>query len=89
MMNDSWYNLLTNIRNNTHKDSVLNSWWDFGDWFKAVGHRRVIFDGQSQNSPQGYWMAKVLLSPSEEYAMRVLACSIIQATVCLTNKMMC
>jgi len=72
MMNDSWYNLLTNIRNNTHKDSVLNSWWDFGDWFKAVGHRRVIFDGQSQNSPQGYWMAKVLLSPSEEYAMRVL-----------------
>lgn len=72
MMDDSWYKLLTNVRQNTPEDSVLNSWWDFGDWFKAVANRRVIFDGQSQNSPRGYWMAKVLLADSEEYAVRVL-----------------
>ncbi|MFA5101130.1 MAG: hypothetical protein WC547_09635, partial [Candidatus Omnitrophota bacterium] len=68
----SWYMLLTNIKQNTPADAVLNSWWDFGDWFKAVAGRRVIFDGQSQNTPQGYWMAKVFLSKSEEEAFAIL-----------------
>ncbi|HNQ50631.1 MAG TPA: STT3 domain-containing protein [Candidatus Omnitrophota bacterium] len=72
MMNDSWYKLLTNIRQNTPDDAVLNSWWDFGDWFKTVAGRRVIFDGQSQDSPRAYWMAKILKADSEEYAMRIL-----------------
>jgi dolichyl-phosphooligosaccharide-protein glycotransferase len=72
MIDDSWYVLLNNLRQNTPAGAVLNSWWDFGDWFKAIAGRRVIFDGQSQNTPQGYWMAKVLLSHSEEEAMAIL-----------------
>jgi dolichyl-phosphooligosaccharide-protein glycotransferase len=72
MMDDSWYKVLTNLKNNTPPDAALNSWWDFGDWFKAVANRSVIFDGQSQTMPQGYWMAKVLLSDSESSAMAIL-----------------
>jgi hypothetical protein len=72
MIDDSWYILLTNIKDNTPPGAVINSWWDFGDWFKAIAGRRVIFDGQSQNSPQGYWMAKVFLSQSEETAIAIL-----------------
>jgi len=72
MIDDEWYILLNNVKQNTPADAVLNSWWDFGDWFKTVAGRRVIFDGQSQNSPQGYWMAKALLSNSEEESVAIL-----------------
>jgi dolichyl-phosphooligosaccharide-protein glycotransferase len=72
LMDDSWYSALTTIKKHTPEDSVINSWWDFGDWFKAVGERRVIFDGQTQNIPQAYWMARVLLTDSEDEAVGIL-----------------
>jgi dolichyl-diphosphooligosaccharide--protein glycosyltransferase len=72
LMEDSWYSALTTIRKYTPPDSVLNSWWDYGDWFKTVARRAVIFDGQSQNSPQAYWMARVLITDSEQEALGIL-----------------
>jgi len=72
MMDDTSYKVLIAIGQKTPKDAVINSWWDFGDWFKAVSHRRVIFDGQSQNIPQAYWMANVLLSSNEKEAIGIL-----------------
>jgi dolichyl-phosphooligosaccharide-protein glycotransferase len=72
LMEDSWYSALTTIEKYTPADSVINSWWDFGDWFKAVAKRAVIFDGQSQNKPQAYWMARVLITDSEKEALGIL-----------------
>jgi dolichyl-phosphooligosaccharide-protein glycotransferase len=72
LMEDSWYSALTTIRKHTPPDSVINSWWDFGDWFKTVARRPVIFDGQSQNSPQAYWMARVLITDSEKESLGIL-----------------
>ncbi len=72
LMDDSWYSVLTSIKKHTPADSVINSWWDYGDWFKAVAERAVIFDGQTQNNPQAYWMARVLLTDSEEEAIGIL-----------------
>lgn len=72
MIDDNWYMLLNNVKKNTPADSVINSWWDFGDWFKTVAGRKVIFDGQSQNTPQAYWMARALLADSEEESLAIL-----------------
>lgn len=72
LMNDHWYRVLDTIKKTTPSDVIINSWWDFGNWFKTVSLRRVIFDGQSQNTPQAYWMARVLLSNDEEEAIRIL-----------------
>lgn len=72
LMNDHWYNVLVDLRDKTPKEAVINSWWDFGDWFKAVSRRRVIFDGQSQQLPQAHWMALILLSDSEEEVLNTL-----------------
>lgn len=72
LMNDAWYTVLTDIKKNTPKEAVINSWWDFGDWFKTVSKRKVIFDGQSQHYPQAYWMAKVLISNNEKEAIGIL-----------------
>ncbi|MFH1398311.1 MAG: STT3 domain-containing protein [Candidatus Omnitrophota bacterium] len=72
LIDDIWYRSLNVIRENTPPESILNSWWDFGDWFKVVAGRRVIFDGQSQDAPQVYWMARVFLSNSEAEAIAIL-----------------
>jgi len=71
-MDDNWHKTLIAIKEKTPEDAIINSWWDFGDWFKVVAERRVIFDGQSQNSPRAYWMASVLISDKEEEAIAIL-----------------
>ncbi|UCC95837.1 MAG: hypothetical protein JSW40_03590 [Candidatus Omnitrophota bacterium] len=71
-MRDSWHKTLTYIRKQTPPGSILNSWWDYGSFFKAVGRRRVIFDNQSQNTPLAYWMAKVLVSNDDRETMNIL-----------------
>jgi len=71
-MNDTYFRFLVTLRTRTPPQSIINSWWDFGDWYKAVARRRVIADGQSQNVPQTYWMARVLLCENEEEAIKIL-----------------
>ena len=72
LINDKWYKILNSLKKSSPPEAVINSWWDFGDWFKAVANRRVIFDGQSQNTPQGYWMANVLITDDEKTAINTL-----------------
>ncbi|MBL7196465.1 MAG: hypothetical protein ISS47_00040 [Candidatus Omnitrophica bacterium] len=72
MMNDAWYRSLTFIKHNSDKDAIINSWWDYGHWFKAVAQRRVLFDGKTQNSPIAFWMAKVLTTSDEKEAIGIL-----------------
>ncbi|MCX7927544.1 MAG: hypothetical protein N2606_05340 [Candidatus Omnitrophica bacterium] len=72
LMDDNWYSILTRIRDFTPRSSVINSWWDYGDWFKVVAKRAVIFDGQTQNSPRAFWMARVFLTDSEDEAVAIL-----------------
>jgi dolichyl-diphosphooligosaccharide--protein glycosyltransferase len=72
LIDSTWYRVLSIVRDKTPEETVLNSWWDFGDWFKVIGRRRVIFDGQSQDVPQAYWMAKAILAPSEGEAIAIL-----------------
>ena len=77
-MNDAWYNSLTFIKQNTTKDAIITSWWDFGHWFKAIAERRVTFDGASQNTPQAHWVGHILQTSDEEEAigiLRMLDCS--------------
>lgn len=72
MINTTLYNTFVRIGRETPPDAIINTWWDFGDWITDISHRKVIFDGQSQNNPRAYWMAKVLLSTDEEKAITIL-----------------
>ncbi|OGX27114.1 MAG: hypothetical protein A3J51_03020 [Omnitrophica WOR_2 bacterium RIFCSPHIGHO2_02_FULL_45_21] len=72
LMDDTWHNVLNLIKEKTSPETILNSWWDFGDWFKVAARRRVTFDGQSQGMPQAYWMAKALLTSDEKRAVGIL-----------------
>lgn len=69
MVTDEWVETLEKIRNESNPDAIINSWWDFGHWFKYFADRRVTLDGSSQNNPQLHWLGKLLLT-SEENASR-------------------
>ena len=71
-MNDAWWNTLTKINTESAPDAIINSWWDFGHWFKAIGDRAVTFDGTSQNTPMAHWIGKALSTDNETEAVGIL-----------------
>lgn len=71
-MNDDWYNALIKIKTESAEDAIINSWWDFGHWFKAIADRRVTFDGASQNTPMAHWIGRALLTEKEDEAVGIL-----------------
>ena len=76
--NDNWRISLEKIKSDSQPNAIVNSWWDYGHWFKFWTDRAVTFDGTSQNSPQAHWIGKVLLTDKEELAigiLRMLDCS--------------
>lgn len=70
--NDVWDKALTQIKNNTPPDSIVNTWWPPGHFIKAMADRRVTFDGATINKPQAYWLANVFMSPQERNALGFL-----------------
>jgi len=69
---------LERIKEDSQPDAIINSWWDFGHWFKFWADRAVTFDGSSQNTPQAYWIGRTLLTDDENLAvgiLRMLDCS--------------
>ncbi|MBD3164393.1 hypothetical protein GF323_04280 [Candidatus Woesearchaeota archaeon] len=71
-MNDAWYESLDKINREASADAIINSWWDFGHWFKAIGDRAVTFDGTSQNTPMAHWIGYTLLTSDEDEAVGIL-----------------
>ena len=71
-MTDGWVEALEYIRDNSDENAIINSWWDYGHWFKAFADRRVTFDGASQNTPQAHWIGKVLLTDNEDLSIGIL-----------------
>ena len=72
LVNDAWWNTLQYIKDNSNKDAIVNSWWDFGHHFKYISDRAVTFDGATQNTPLAHWVGKVLLTSNEKEAIGIL-----------------
>ena len=71
-VNDAWVETLNKIEAESQPDAIINSWWDFGHWFKFWADRAVTFDGASQNDQRAHWIGKVLLTDDEDQAKRIL-----------------
>lgn len=71
-INDAWVSALTKIKEKSEPNAIINSWWDFGHWFKFFGDRATTFDGTSQNTPMAHWIGKALLTDNEEESVGIL-----------------
>jgi len=70
--NDAWAISLQKIKEDSKPDAIINSWWDFGHWFKFWADRAVTFDGTTQTTPQAHFIGNVLLTDDEEKAIGIL-----------------
>lgn len=71
-MNDSWMSLMTKIKSETPSDSIINSWWDCGDFVMSIANRATLHDAAWQHTPVSYWFAKALMSKEEDESLGIL-----------------
>ena len=89
-MNDAWFSALDKINREASPDAIINSWWDFGHWFKAIGQRPTTFDGTTQNTPMAHFVGKALLTRDEQLAigtLRMLDCGSYTSVGILENEL--
>lgn len=72
IMDEAWHQTMKNIESKTPESSIIDSWWPPGYFIMALGKRRTIFDGGSQDKPEGLWVAKALLTSNERQAANIL-----------------
>ena len=65
IMNDTWYESMSYLKEKTPQDAIVFSWWSPGHFVTALGDRRVALDGGAQQLKENYWVAKALMSDDE------------------------
>ncbi|MFH1917263.1 MAG: STT3 domain-containing protein [Nanoarchaeota archaeon] len=86
----AWYNAMDTVRENSKPDAIINSWWDFGHFFKYVADRGVTFDGAVQNSPPAHLIGKTLATDNQDVSvgiLRMLDCDQNEAFYTLSDAM--
>jgi dolichyl-diphosphooligosaccharide--protein glycosyltransferase len=65
-----WPDTLKWIKDNTPKDSVVASWWDYGYWIQTLGERKTLADNATVDTHTIAKIAQMLLSsPNEAWKM--------------------
>lgn len=78
MMNTDFYQLLTRIRDESHPDAIISSWWDFGHQFITIGRRGASADGANQNTIAVNFLAQALITDDPSHfngISRMLNCN--------------
>ena len=70
--NDAWALSLEKIKSDSQPNAIINSWWDFGHWFKFWADRPVTFDGTTQTTPQAHFIGNALLTDDEDVSIGIL-----------------
>ena len=71
-LNDQWMETLQEIRDSSKETAIISSWWDFGHTFITYSERGASADGGSQNTPQAYWLGKMLVLSNERESVGIL-----------------
>jgi dolichyl-diphosphooligosaccharide---protein glycosyltransferase len=58
-----WIDALNWISNNTPKDSVVASWWDYGYWITTLANRTSLADNATINQTRIAELAKMFIEP--------------------------
>ncbi|HZS73330.1 MAG TPA: peptidylprolyl isomerase [Candidatus Nitrosotalea sp.] len=61
-----WPDALNWIKNNTPKDSVVASWWDYGYWVQTLGERKTLADNSTVDTNTIANIARMLLDSPDE-----------------------
>ena len=62
---DDWIGAMEWIEQNTEKDAVIASWWDYGYWITTLGNRTTLADNATINSTRIATLAKMFISDEQ------------------------
>ena len=62
VVTDDWLEALDWIKNNTPKDAVFASWWDYGYWISTMAERAVLADNSTTHTNIIENIARMFLS---------------------------
>lgn len=69
---NDWLESMEWIKNNTPKDAVIASWWDYGYWISTLGERATIADNATLSTNVIQNLAKMLMSsPDQAWKMLI------------------
>ncbi len=63
---DDWTDALAWIKNSTHPDAVIASWWDYGYWISTVGERASLADNWTGNHTRIEMLADMFISAPDD-----------------------
>ena len=63
---NDWLDSLEWIKNNTPKDAVIASWWDYGYWIQTMAERATLSDNSTTNTKLIQNIANMLLQHPDE-----------------------
>ena len=69
---NDWIATLNWIKNNTDKQSVILSWWDYGYWIQTLGERPSISDNSTLDSGGAIKKTAKILSSDPEEAWKLI-----------------
>jgi cyclophilin family peptidyl-prolyl cis-trans isomerase len=61
-----WLDAMQWLKENTPKDAVVASWWDYGYWITTLGERKSLVDNATLDTEKIKKISKVLLSSPDE-----------------------
>lgn len=61
-----WQEAMAWVRENTPKEAVFGSWWDYGYWIQTMGERATMLDGGNSISYWNYLMGRHVLTANNE-----------------------
>ena len=64
--NQDWPDAMEWLKNNTPKDAVVASWWDYGYWITTLGERTSLADNATLSTERIQEIAKMLLANPDE-----------------------
>ena len=72
--NDNWDKAMTFMRENTAKESVILSWWDFGYWFQLKSERASNLDGGNnfgaRNTPTAQFFTGMMSQEQQKFFLQ-------------------
>ena len=66
MATNDWIDAMKWMKENTPKDAVIASWWDYGYWIQTLGERATLADNSTLSTKIIQNIARMLLSSPDE-----------------------
>ncbi len=72
LVTSAWAGAFAAVRQDSERNAIVDTWWDYGHWAKYFTERPVLLDGASLQNRTVQWMARALAAPTDTESLGLL-----------------